>query len=235
MGKDARRYLYDRGDMVSNTAINGWHATAWDLVVRLGDADGSASHPHLTRLVSGTADQRMLGDAVHALCSVHGRHPGMIEDALYRRTQADAHDWLEVAATGFATERAYLAQLTSAAGPMPSTPGHAESEAALAGGRHALEMLARSDRTGCATGAVAGLLHDWVAIRRVLDAAAARFGIRVIRDAMPPTQETATIVAALGDSPGCERAISFGAQQLYAQHRGLWSLLEARASARGDI
>jgi hypothetical protein len=35
-------------------------------------------------------------------------------------------------------------------------------------------------------------------------------------------------------SPAMERAISFGAQQILAQHRGLWDLLEARQLARGE-
>ncbi|MEX6641314.1 hypothetical protein V2A36_33310, partial [Pseudomonas aeruginosa] len=80
-------------------------------------------------------------------------------------------------ASGFADERTYLAHLTAAVGPLPSTPGQAESESALVGERHALEMLARSERRGCATGAVAALLYDWRAIRRVLDVAAERFGV----------------------------------------------------------
>lgn len=221
--------------MVSITATQDWHAGAWDLVVRLGDADGSATHPHLLRLVTGAPAQRNLSDAVHALCAVHGRYPGMVDDALDRGAQSDSVSWLEAVSDGFAAERAYLAHLTSAVGPLPSTPGQAETEAALAGERHALEMLTRSDRAGCATGAVAALLYDWTAIRRVLDIAATRFGVAIVRHALPPIADTATIVASLGDSPACERAIAFGAQQFYAQHRGLWSLLEARASARGDI
>ena len=44
--------------------------------------------------------------------------------------------------------------------------------------------------------------------------------------------EVATIVAALSDSSALQRAMGFGAQQVFAQHRGLWDLLEARASAR---
>jgi hypothetical protein len=38
----------------------------------------------------------------------------------------------------------------------------------------------------------------------------------------------------VNDGPAMERAISFGAQQLFSQHRGLWDLLEARCVARGD-
>ena len=36
------------------------------------------------------------------------------------------------------------------------------------------------------------------------------------------------------ETPGIERAILFGAQQLLIQHRGLWDLLETRHSARRD-
>jgi hypothetical protein len=38
----------------------------------------------------------------------------------------------------------------------------------------------------------------------------------------------------VADSPSFERAMSFGAQQLLAQHRGLWDLLEARQAARAE-
>ena len=43
---------------------------------------------------------------------------------------------------------------------------------------------------------------------------------------------TMSLVAALTTSPGIERAMTFGAQQVLAQHRALWDLLEARKSAR---
>jgi len=141
--------------------------------------------------------------------------------------------WIEVALDGFAAERALLAKLASAAGPLPSTPGQAESEAAVAAQRHALDMLAQSDRTGCAIGAAVALVIDWQAMRRVLDAAARRFGITVPACALPLAEETATIVAAASESHAIERAMAFGVQQVLAQHRGLWDLLEARASARG--
>ncbi len=228
--------LHDvRGMMISNGATLAEPPSAWDALVRLGNADGSAAHPHLRRLTAGGPAQRNLSDAVHALCAVHGHHPGMIADVLAHGVQADARAWLAGATIGFAGERAYLAQLTAAVGPLPSTPGQAESESALVGERHALEMLARSERTGCATGAAAALVLDWSAIRRVLDAAAERFGVIAPPTTFPPEAETAAAIASLGAKPGCERAILFGAQQLFAQHRGLWSLLEARASARGDL
>ena len=37
---------------------------------------------------------------------------------------------------------------------------------------------------------------------------------------------------AVDAAPGVERALAFGAQQVLAQHRGLWALLESRAAAR---
>jgi len=57
--------------------------------------------------------------------------------------------------------------------------------------------------------------------------------LRADMDALPLAEETATIVAAASESHAIERAMAFGVQQVLAQHRGLWDLLEARASARG--
>ena len=210
----------------------GWQSSAWELVARLGDADGSAAHPHAIALARPGALARDLTDAVHALCAVHGHHPGLASEALSHCAQPDACAWLEEVAAAFADERAYIAALAAASGPTPSTPGQAHSEAALIGERHALEMLARSDRRGCATGAIAALVYDWTAIRRVLDAAARRFGIDIAEVRLPLEAETATSIAMLGALPAAERAVSFGAQQLFAQHRGFWDLLETRAGAR---
>ncbi len=44
-----------------------------------------------------------------------------------------------------------------------------------------------------------------------------------------------TVVDTLVREGVLERAMLFGAQQLFAQHRGLWDLLEARASARDKL
>ena len=106
------------------------------------------------------------------------------------------------------------------------------ARAAILTQRHALEMLARSDRRGCASGAVAALTLDWPAIRGVLDRAADVFGAEIAPSSLPDPSVTTAALVALGATAACERAIGFGAQQLLAQHRGLWSLLEARAEAR---
>ncbi|MCP3736348.1 hypothetical protein M9979_15885 [Sphingomonas sp. RP10(2022)] len=215
-----------------DTAQTGWHANAWDLVAQLDDTDGSATHRHLARLLSPAASQRDLSDAIHALCAVHGVHPGIAAEARVHCVQPDACDWLDAIAEAFAGERAYIARLAAAVGPLPSTPGQAETESALTTSRHALEMLGKSERRGCATGAIAALVRDWGTIRRLLDRAAARFGIEATPSTFPPAAETAASVAMLGASAATERAVSFGAQQLLAQHRAIWDLLEARASAR---
>ncbi len=216
-----------------NIASHGWHGSAWEMLVRLSDADGSATHPHVLRLADPRSSHRDLADAVHALCAVHGRHPGLIDAALFHGAQPDAYAWLDGVAAGFAEERALLAQIAAAAGPLPSTPGQAETEAALVGVRHAIEMLAGSDRTGCATGAAAMLAIDWLTIRSVLARAADRFSVALPVTALPSQAETATAIVDLGASAAIERAMNFGGRQLLAQHRGLWDLLEARSSARG--
>lgn len=207
----------------------------WSVIAALAAADGSATHPMFHRLVARDVPPRDLADAVYALCWLHGRRPGVIEHAATRGAQPPAQEWLADAATAFTMERTYLARLTAAAGHQPSTPGQAESEAAVLGQRHALDMLAQSDRAGCATGAGVALILDWTQIRHVLDAAAHRFGITPPPPALPIDAEIETVVLSLGQSPGIERAMAFGAQQLLAQHRGLWDLLEARASARDHL
>lgn len=217
-----------------NTAETVWHSSAWDMVAQLGKADGSVAHPHLSFLITPAAPARDLSDAVHALCAVHGYHPGMAAEARAHCAQPDACDWLDAVAEAFVAERAYIAHLAAAAGPLPSTPGQAETQSALLTSRHALEMLAKSDRRGCATGAVAALVQDWSTIRLLLDHAASRFGVEAIPATFPAPAHTAASIATLGATPATERAISFGAQQLLAQHRAIWNLLEARASARAE-
>ena len=215
-----------------SNAIRGRTATAWTRLAAVIADDGSAAHPHLRRLLAPRVERRDLADAVHGLCMVHGRHPGLIDAALARCVQPNACHWLANAAAGFAVERAALAQLVAAAGPLPSTPGQAETEAALAGVRHAAEMLAKSDRGGCATGAAAALTGDWIRIRLLLERAADTFAVVLPPSTLPDIDETEAAVAMLVTTPMVERALLFGATQLLAQHRGVWDLLDARASAR---
>lgn len=205
---------------------------AWGSMGALAGTDGSAVHPHLRALRAGALPRRDLADAVHHVARLHGRHPGLIDFATAHAHRPVECDWIEAAAEAFVAERAYLVRLVAAAGPLPSTPGHAESEAAAAAQRHALDMLAQSDRAGCATGAAIALAIDWVSVRSVLDRAATSFGLDPVPARLPIPEETVSVVDALAREAAHERAMLFGAQQVFAQHRGLWDLLEARASAR---
>jgi len=218
--------------MAFDSALGQRIGGSWGTLATLASVDGTATHPMARSLSGLNLVVRDLTDAVHAFCSLHGRHPGVIDHAVVHNHQPAAQEWLEAAAAAFTEERTYLARLTAAAGPLPSTPGQAESEAAIAGQRHALDMLAQSDRTGCATGAAIALALDWVAVREMLDSAARRFGVEPPASTLPDEMETALLVSALTETPAIERAMAFGAQQILAQHRGLWDLLEARASAR---
>lgn len=218
------------GDSVAEILMHSAPGIA-DLVARLAVADGAGTHPFHARLIAPRANARDLDDAVHALCAVHGEHPDLIEIVAALSGPSPADDWLERAVAGFAAERLALAQLTAAAGPLPSTPGQAQTAAALSAEQHALEMLAKSERVGVGLGAAAALVIDWQALRQVLAQAADRFGVALPPSTLPSRADTA---AALDASPAAERAIAFGAQQLFGQHRGLLSLLEARASARGE-
>lgn len=203
-------------------------------LIALVAADGSAAHPYLARLTSGIVPLRDLGDLAHQICLLHARHPDLFEQAALRSRQPAAAEWLAESVRGFAAERDYLVRVVAAAGPMPSTPGQAASEAAVTAQRHALDMLAQSDRNGCPDGTAIALALDWPSVRAVLDILAGRLGIDAPECRLPPAFETATVIDVLASSLPVERAMVFGAQQMLAQHRGLIDLLEARASARGE-
>lgn len=207
----------------------------WNMIAAFAEAEGSHRHAMIPKLCEIATPPRDVADAVHTLCMLHGRYPGIIDHAAQRNPMAGTEGWFEVASEGFASERALLAGLVSAAGPLPSTPGQADSEAAIAAQRHALEMLAQSDRPGCAIGAAIAVVIEWQTIRLVLDAAAARFGVTAPPGSLPPTEETAIILSTVVEKPMMARAVAFGVQQVLAQHHGLWDLLAARASARDHL
>lgn len=212
------------------------HGPATDIVSQLVVAEGTGSHIYAAsvELLSGKYATRNLADAVHYLCTLHGRHPGVVDHAAVRTVSDAARKWILQAVDGFVVERGYLTKLAVAAGPLPSTPGQAESEAAVIGQRHALEMLAQSDREGCAIGAAIGLVLDWRAVRSLLDVAAHRLGVTIPQCTLPAPEASHDLVVALSESPAVERAMAFGSAQLIGQHRGLWDLLEARQLARTD-
>jgi hypothetical protein len=199
--------------------------------------EGCARHPHLNSLLEATGPYsgRDMADAVHLLCSLHGRYPGLIEIALQRCPKGETRDWLARASDAFERERLYVVRLTSAVGPLPSTPGAAETETSLVAARHALETLAASERNGCALGAATALVGDWWPIRRLLDRAASRIGTESPAPSLPDEASVIEVIQRGTDAPASARALAFGGEQLLLQHRALFDLLEARAEARGDF
>lgn len=210
------------------------HGQVADALAALVATDGTAGHSYYvsSALTQGANATRNMADALHYLCVLYGRQPDMIDLASLRHPASQAGQFLSEAADAFAVERLYLARLAVAAGPQPSTSGQADSQSALLSQNHALSMLARSDRAGTAFGAASALLIDWHQIRVLLDAAAARLGIDAPESRLPVPAETLAMAALMAETPAIERAITFGARQFLCQQRGMWSLLEARESAR---
>jgi hypothetical protein len=208
---------------------------AGQLLLARAAGEGSAAHPWFASptLLTGAHAARNLADAVHLLCTLHGRHPGVIDLGAKHTADPDARAWLLDAGESFATERLYLTRLAVAAGPIPGTPGGSASEAAVQAQRAALATLTRSERAGCAFGAALALAADWGPIRSVLDTAARRLGIEAPPCRLAGLAELRSLADRAAASPPVERALLFGAQQILVQHHGLWGLLEARAQARG--
>ena len=167
-----------------------------ELLDSLVASDGTGAHPHVRSgaLSSGPEAMRNLADAVHFLCLLHGRHPGVIDNAARKAVDPASRRWMDEAADAFVQERAFLSKIASAVGPVPSTQGQAQCEAAVAAQRKALDMLAESDRHGCALGAAIALTLDWRTIRVLLDISALRL------DLVPPTCTLPDLLVDQGDA-----------------------------------
>lgn len=201
-------------------------------IAALAASDGCARHPHVAHLTAPNSAGRDLADAIHVLCAVHGRTGNLFDAAARNPIPTIDQAWIVDAAAAYADERAYLAALTAAVGPLPSTPGQPESDSAFVALRHAFDTLAESGRTGCAMGAAIALLIDWQTFRRIFDAAAARVGMEVQPCQLPVETTIVRIGPPTDASPALQRAMRFGAQQTFAQHRGMVDLIAARANAR---
>ena len=80
------------------------------------------------------------------------------------------------------------------------------------------------------TAVIAGLTTSRV--MAVLFAAAEKLDIDAPRSGLPVASDTLALADTIGENPAIQRAMAFGAEQILAQHRGLWNLLEAREAAR---
>jgi hypothetical protein len=223
--------------MAINQAVDRSAMSAAQAQLARVESEGCVDHSYRCALLSagGPAANRDLADAVHLFCSLYGRYPGLIEIALNNCPAGQVRDWLREASDAYERERLYLVRLTASVGPLPSTPGAAETEAALVGQRHAIETLAKSERRGCALGAATALMADWPAVRAVLDRAADRIGIQKPPMNLPDHDSIIRVIGDGTDGMASERALGFGGEQLLLQNRGLFDLLEARAAARGDF
>jgi hypothetical protein len=222
--------------MASVSVVKAAGASSGTLLFACVAEHGSATHPWFAdkALLQGPDSARALADALHFLCALHGRYPGVVDLAAGRTADAEARAWLATAGEAMAIERLYLTRIAVAAGPVPGTPGNAESESAVSAQRGALATLASSDRRGCALGAALAFAADWTLVRGLLDAGARRLGIEVPPCRLGGEAEIGPVADVAGATAAIERALLFGAQQLAVQHRGLWDLLEARHQARRD-
>ncbi|MDF2495922.1 hypothetical protein [Sphingomonas sp.] len=198
-------------------------------------AEGTIGCAHAAALIGGDGAVRDLADAVHAFCALHGSTPNIVERAIAANGAAPIQGWLRDAAMGFDEERQLLATLTAAIGPRPSTPRAAQAEAAMTAQQHALATLASSERAGCAVGAALALLLDWHVVRDVLGVAAYCAGVVLLPPSIPLREEIISVASTISANPAHARALSFGAQQLALQHRGLWQLLASRMDARNAL
>ena len=223
--------------MAINQALDRTAMTAAQAQLARVESQGCADHPHRLALLgaSGPAANRDLADCVHLYCSLYGRYPGLIEIALNNCPAGPVRDWLREASDAYERERLFLVRLTAAVGPLPSTPGAAETEATLVSQRHAIETLAKSERRGCALGAATALMADWPSVRAVLERAADRIGMEKPALLLPDSDSIVSVIGQGTDGLASERALGFGGEQLLLQNRGLFDLLEARAAARGDF
>lgn len=208
-----------------------------DLLEGLLASEGTATHRYcrsaIARKPEGFSRHSIdFADAVHHLSLLHGQAPGLISHAATRIAENAAREWLVKAIDGFARERAYLNRIVVAAGPAPSTAGQNHMSTVISQQRHALEMLAQSDRRGCALGAAIALVLDWTAIRTLLDGGSARLGVEPPYLVLPDESESLGILADIDDDLRLSRAVQFGASQLLSQHRRVWDLLETRSEAR---
>lgn len=204
---------------------------------RLVASEGTLSHPYCRAAIDRTPESfaRNSGDfadAVHYLSLLHGQMPGIIDHAARHIIDNAARGWLLSAVAGFAEERGHIARLVVAVGPLPSTSGQQNMTTIISQQRRALEMLAQSDRRGCALGSSMALVLDWEPVRTIMTSGAARLGIDMPACSLPGIADTVATLAAVEAEFPISRAAQFGASQLLVQHRTIWDLLEARASLR---
>jgi hypothetical protein len=170
----------------------------------------------------------LIADIAHFMCIAHGRLPGVIDYAATKIVDDAARDWFMQAINAFASERAFLNKLTVAAGPITRQVGQNKLTALVAKQVKIFEMIATSDRKGCAGGAAIAFALDWQATRPLIEAAALSLGIEPKETGLPKSDLCQILASELAVTDAAGRAMMFGAEQLLGQQRGLWRLISAR-------
>ncbi|MFC3713614.1 DUF6975 family protein [Sphingoaurantiacus capsulatus] len=190
------------------------HAFAGELIATAAAA--TRSHAHAVSVALASSDDPSRVEALHFFALLHAERPSVAAMA----ASVDPDRWLASFAERFEAERAWIGRSTITVAA-PRRTDLSRHEHLVRGQREAMLTLARSDRAGCALGAVAALAADWPALRSALAGEVPEHA----------DIEIATAIAAVAHSPASRRAIGFGAAQMTAIHRTLWDLLEARQAA----
>jgi hypothetical protein len=180
------------------------------------------------RAVMKTARGALIADVAHFMNISHGRHPGIVDHAAKRIVDDAARKWLVDAIDGFAVERRFLNALNVAAGPIRSHAGQDKITALIGAQAKNFEMLATSDRRGCAAGAALAFVVDWQQTRLLLERISLHIGLEPPANSLPDSAACAAVATELATNEPHVRAMGFGAQQLLAQQRGLWQMIAAR-------
>src|SRR3546814_20741995 len=82
--------------------------SAAELLDALVASGGTGAHPHVRSgaLSSGPEAMRNLADAVHFLCLLPGRHPGVLDNAAPKAVDPASRPWMDDAAAAFAPDSA---------------------------------------------------------------------------------------------------------------------------------
>jgi hypothetical protein len=194
----------------------------------------SARQPVLLRELASNIDAfngSDIADVSHYLCLLHGRYPGLMDNLADRMVGTGDIFYADLAER-YTAERRLLTDMTVAAGPINRLSGEDRSMNAVEQLRVAIDLLARSDREGCALGAAAALLIEWKHIRPALNAMARRLGVKTGDfDCDGLSEQMIERVTSYPDQRH-QRAIGFGVKQLCHQHEQFWLLLNNRCAAR---
>jgi hypothetical protein len=173
----------------------------------------------------------LIADIAHFMCIAHGRLPGVVDHAATKIVDDAAREWFVQATNAFASERAFLNRLTVAAGPITRQLGQDKITALVTNQVKNFQMIATSDRAGCAAGAAIAFVVDWNRTRMLLNASAINLGLEPGQCGLPDDGLCKALAKQLGHNDAKSRAMIFGADQLLGQQRGLWKIIAARHTA----